>query len=332
MSQKALEAEFRSAIKSAGNKPSTFDSYWPHVLDFVNFARRHHGAPIDRSSVSMDDVYRFRSILAADKNLSPKSVNQAMSAIRFLFIRVLQRDFVSRENDPIRVKEAKRQRRRMISMKQIQRVTHFLSPHDQLIAMMMYGCMQRLDDVLNVRIKDLNFDDQQLEIADCKHDHFRVVPLPVELHELIRQQMQRVKMLQEMDVRYGRPGAAIPYAFASKAPKTPNRFDWYWLFPSRRLSRAKGVTDGPKYRWHIDDDAYRKRFTQAVRDSCVYRRITCHDFRRGGATHFYRATKDIERLREILGHNSVEQTFDYIFASEIAISGSDSPLAAMLAA
>ena len=54
--------------------------------------------------------------------------------------------------------------------------------------------------------------------------------------------------------------------------------------------------------------------------------------RRAGATHYYRETKDIERLRTMLGHNSVEQTYDYIFKDEIEISGTDSPINAILSA
>jgi integrase len=85
-------------------------------------------------------------------------------------------------------------------------------------------------------------------------------------------------------------------------------------------------------RWHINDDAFRKRFTAAVRASGVRRRITPHDMRRAGATHFYRRTKDLERLQVILGHNDPTTTMDYIFKDEIAISGHDSPIEAILAA
>lgn len=332
MSQAALRQELIDAIKSAGNKPSTFDAYWPIVLDFIGTTRRLRGKSINRDSITMDDVYAYRNDLAAKRNQSPSSVNQAMSAIRFLFERVLQRDLEQRENDPLRLRQAKRQRRRRISMQQIKSVVDCMRPHDQLVAMLMYGSMSRLDDVLNSRIKDINFDCEQLEISDCKHDHFRIVPLPVMLHDQIRQQIKRVEYFQKSDVRRGEYGVSIPHQYATKCPSATHDLKWYWLFPSRSLSTDPNRENSPKMRWHIDADAYRKRLKAAVIASGTHRQITCHDFRRAGATHFYELTKDLDRLQGILGHNSLEQTKEYIFASEIEISGADSPLAAMLAA
>ena len=332
MSQATLKRELHAAIKQAGNKDSTFDAYWPVVMDFVNTTRRHRGNRITRDQITEDDVYYFRNVLANDRNQSPRTVNQAMSAIRFLFERVLHRTLEQRETDPLRLKQPTRQRRRNISANQITQVIQALSPHDQLIALMMFGCMSRLNDILNLRIKDLNFDFQQAEIADCKHDHFRIVPLPESLHQRIHQQIRNVEHFHRRDQQRGNPGVPVPKSFATKSPTAPLLIDWFWLFPSRSLSRDPSDPTAPKMRWHINDDAFRKRFTAAVRSSGVRRRITPHDMRRAGATHFYRRTKDIERLQTILGHNSIEQTFDYIFEDEIAISGQDSPIDAILAA
>lgn len=331
MSQSNLEREFYTAIRSAGNEDSTFETYWPIVLDFISTTRKHRGRLIDRSSINVDDIYYFRDQLSTTRRLSPRSVNQAMSAIRFLFERVLHREIEQRPTDKLRLKQPTRQRRRMITMPEIKAVCHELSPIDHLLALMMYGCLSRLDDILNVRIKDINFAAEQLEISDCKHDHFRVVPLPTSLHSAIQQQIARVQSIHCADMNAGRSGVPVPDSFATKCPTAPKSVSWYWLFPSRSLSLPPNQKTGPKLRFHIDADAYRKRFTAAVRATGLHRRITCHDFRRAGATHYYQATKDIERLQEMLGHNSVEQTKDYIFESDIKINGNDSPLDQMLA-
>ena len=75
MSQPTLKRELQEAIKTAGNKDSTFETYWPIVLDFVSVTRRHRGPRVTRDEITIDDVYYYRNVLASERNQSPRSVN-----------------------------------------------------------------------------------------------------------------------------------------------------------------------------------------------------------------------------------------------------------------
>ena len=59
----------------------------------------------------------------------------------------------------------------------------------------MYASVLRLSDTTNLRIKDLNFADEQIEIASTKHDHFRIVPFPRPIHDAVKRQIDMADLI-----------------------------------------------------------------------------------------------------------------------------------------
>ena len=318
-----LGEEFHTAILAHGNKQSTFDAYWPHVLSFIAFTRERRREHVDRNNVTSDDVYRWRDHLAGKLNLSPPSCNQRTRAIRFLFIHVFGREIVEPKDRPLRMRVSKHKRRRLIHRNQIAAVFKQLAFRDRLIAQLMYAGIMRLDDVINLRFKDFDFDNCCIEIAEVKHDHFRRVPFPRQLHASVRRMMASTKTLWQEDVEAGNYGTSIPYAYDRKEKSAPLDLRWYYLFSSGNLSRDP--KDGVIKRYHLNKQNIGRNIRNAVKRSATNRVIKPHDFRRSAATHFYQKTKDLLRLQKILGHNTLEETKKYIFADEIDINGDDSP-------
>lgn len=327
--------EFLTAVLSHGNKKSTFDAYWPHVEDFVQFSRKSN-PKANRESVDSEDVFRWRDHLASELHLSPSSCNQRTAAIKFLFTHVMGRSIKETKERPLRMREPRRRRRRMISREAILSVFDQLRGRDRLIVQMMYAGIMRLDDVLNIRIKDLDFDSGRIDICDCKADHFRSVPFPKSLHSAVRRQMSSTATLHADDQESGAFGAAIPYSYAKKNPSAPKQQKWYYLFSSGNLSRDPKrrnapAEENPLMRYRLNTNGIAKKIRAAVRKSQSNRDIKPHDFRRSAATHFYQDTRDIVLLQEILGHYSVEITKLYIFAEEVDLSGEDSPFDRLMA-
>lgn len=331
-----LRDEYRSAVLSVGNKPQTFDSYWPHVDAFVKFCREKHKRPIDRTQVTIEDVFDFRKHMASDLRLAPKSCNQAISAIKLLFKEVIGRKLEDSDDRPLRLRQSQHVRRRYVSRGHVLNVMKHQTQRNRLISQLQYAGMLRLYDVLHMRIKDINFDHEQIEIADTKHDHFRIVPFPKSLHDAVRRQIQSVKVLHSIDCESGIGGVPIDYSYAKKNPSSPHDINWYWLFSSDSLSRApnddgtKGT--GPLLRWHLDDNNIRRAFASSVKKSGYDRRMTPHDLRRAAATHAHLDDGvPLARIQRILGHSSVEQTMEYIMDGESQVSGSDSPFDRLMA-
>jgi site-specific recombinase XerD len=318
-----LEDQFTAAMLAAGNKRSSITCYWRHVVGFIRFTSERHGGWLHPEATSIDDVYAWRRHLAKDFQLSPKTQNQAVSAIKFLFARVLGKPLAEPEGNPLRAKEPDRCRRHVISRPDLIRLFNAFRPAERLLPQLMYASVLRLSDALNLRIKDLNFANEQIEIASTKHDHFRIVPFPKSIHEKVRRQVETAEGFHRADSLENPNGVPVPHAYARKCPSAPRDFRWMWLFPSESLSRDPA--DGRLKRYHCDDDHQRRIFRDAVRRSGVRRRITPHDIRRAAATHLHLSGMPLKRLQAILGHNSLETTQLYILEDEAEINGSHSP-------
>ena len=301
-----LEDQFTAAMLAAGNKRSSIKSYWPHVVGFIQFTRQRYGNWVHPSETKVDDVYAWRRYLATKLQLSPKSQNQAVSAIKLLFARVLGKPIPEPEGNPLRAKESKICRRRVVAKPDLIKLFKAFRPVDRLVPQMMYASVLRLSDTTNLRIKDLNFADEQIEIASTKHDHFRIVPFPNSIHDAVKRQIDLAERIHCDDISENPNGVPVPHAYARKCPSAPNDFRWMWVFPSESLSRDP--SDGRLKRYHRADDHLRRIFRDAVKRSGVRRRITPHDIRRAAATHLHLAGMPLKRLQDILGHNSLEVT------------------------
>lgn len=318
-----LKEQFTAAMLAAGNKRSSVECYWRHVVGYIKFTSERHGGWLHPQTTQIEDVYEWRRHLASDIHLSPKSQNQAVSAIKFLFSRVLGKPLTEGEENPLRAKEPTKCRRRVVAKPDLIKIFNALDPSDRLVPQMMYASVLRLSDTLNLRIKDLNFADEQIEIASTKHDHFRIVPFPKSIHDKVRAQIKIAERCHLDDSVENPNGVPVPHAYGRKCPSAPRDIRWMWLFPSLTLSRDPSV--GRLKRYHSDDDHQRRIFRDAVLRSGIRRRVTPHDLRRAAATHLHLAGMPLKRLQAILGHNSLDTTELYILEDEAQINGSHSP-------
>jgi integrase len=318
---------FYDAVGIAGLKPSTADAYWGHVDRFIEFLTTHHYTNRP-SEVGIDAVSDYLAHLYKGHKLSPKSRNQSLSALKFLYTTVIGIPLDDEECKKLRAKESQFARKTLISKPDIAKLFAALPRSHRLLFQLCYAGAMRLSDAIQLRVKDLNFDDQQITICDCKHDHFRTVPFPRSLHESARKQIESVRVIYSHDETDNPNGVPLPHARATKAPQDARSLKWYWLFPSDVLSRDKST--GFFGRFHLDADHSRKVFRQALNTARIDRRITPHDLRRTAATRMhYEMDMPLCRLQYILGHNSLDQTREYILSDEIAINGSMSPFDAL---
>lgn len=324
MSQKDY---FFNAIGTAGLKRSTGQAYWLHVDEYVQYLKRKHNT--DRpSQAGLQPIEGFLKYLYEKHRASAKTRNQALSALRFLYEKILKHEWDEKTMWKLRAKTSGESRRTLISKQDVGKLLQALpSPHRLLFSLCYAGAM-RLSDAIQLRNKDLSFDQEMITICDCKHDHFRSVPFPRSLHNAARRQMQSTRVIHEHDAEENPNGVPLPDARARKAPTDARSFGWYWLFCSDTISRDPQT--GFLGRWHIDADHARKVFKQGLVKAGIDRRITPHDLRRTAATRMhFEMGMPLVRLQTILGHKSLDQTREYILEDEIKINGSMSPFDAL---
>jgi integrase len=108
----------------------------------------------------------------------------------------------------------------------------------KLMASLLYGSGLRLMECLRLRVKDVDFDKQQLVVRDGKGAKDRATMLPDSLAEPLRRHLDRVELLHEQDLASGFGSVHLPHALARKYPNAPREWAWQYVFPSARISRA----------------------------------------------------------------------------------------------
>jgi site-specific recombinase XerD len=79
-----------------------------------------------------------------------------------------------------------------------------MSGETLLMAHLLYGCGLRLIECLRLRVKDVDFEQNQIMVCDPKGMHDRTTMLPVTIKLSLQAQLQAVKHHHECDL------AAVP--------------------------------------------------------------------------------------------------------------------------
>jgi integron integrase len=178
-----------------------------------------------------------------------------------------------------------------------------------LIARLQHGAGLRVLEALRLRVKDLDWDRGLLAVREGKGNKDRWVPLPQSVRHDLRGHLERVRELWQADRANGRAGVEVPHALDRKCPGVGERWEWFWVFPSRQESIDP--RSGVKRRHHAHEGAVSREFTAAVRRAKLDKRATTHALRHSFATHLLEAGYDIRTVQDLLGHADVSTTMVY---------------------
>jgi len=254
------------------------------------------------------EIEQFLTHLAVEKNVAPSTQNQAFNAILFLYREILDIDTSNFNIQSLRAKERKRIPI-VLSIDETKQILTNITGTNGLIVSLLYGCGLRVKEVLNLRVKDLDFEYDNIYIYDSKSLKDRVVPLPLKLKEQLKEQLIRVKTLYEKDILDGYNSVYIPYNLTKKYPNAHKEFKWRYLFSAKTLSYDK--RENITRRHHIHEVNINRAIKKAVNLCNIYKRVTSHTFRHSYATHLLQNGTDIRSIQELLGHKSVETTMIY---------------------
>lgn len=180
----------------------------------------------------------------------------------------------------------------------------------KLMAQMQFGSGLRLREVVSLRIKDLRLENGTVMVRGGKGDKDRMTILPMALVGPLREMVAQSRMLWEDDRAGNRPGVYLPEGVARKYPNYGTKWEWHWVFPSRRL--ATDPETGIVRRHHVHPDVLNKAVAVACEKAKLGRRVTSHAFRHGFATALLESGRTIDEVRELMGHASIETTQVYL--------------------
>ncbi len=184
---------------------STEKTYIHWIKHYIFFHNKKH--PIE---MGKDEIESFLTFLATQKRVSPTTQNQAFSAILFLYKEVLGVDMSEWNIQALRAQERKHIPV-VLTKDEVQKVLQNLTGIYQLVVTLMYGCGLRISEVLNLRIKDIDFGFDKVYIWDSKSLKDRTVPLLLKLKDELKVQVKKVEELHKKDVADGYGSVYMPF-------------------------------------------------------------------------------------------------------------------------
>ena len=300
--KKLLDA-VRDKIRFKHYGSSTERNYLFWIKQYIVFHGKKHPRELGKA-----EIEEFLTYLATKKRVAPTTQNQAFSALLFLYREVLEIDMGLWNIQALRAKERKHIPV-VLTKEEVKLILGNLNGTYRLITSLMYGCGLRMSEVLNLRIKDIDFGFDKVYIWDSKSLKDRTLPLPIKLKQQLLAQCETVMQLHEKDLADGCGSVYMPFALERKFPKAKYETKWQYLFPMRNLS--KDPRSGKTRRHHILAKTLSRNITVAALKSKINKKVTSHTFRHSYATHLLQSGVDIRTIQELLGHKSVETTMIY---------------------
>jgi len=277
-------------------------AYVQWIRRFILFHDKRHP-----DAMGEPEVTAFLNHLARNLDVAASTQNQALSAILFLYGKVLGRELdwladVDRAKRPARLPA-------VLTRDEVKALLLRLDGTRALMARLVYGTGMRSLECLRLRVKDVDFECRQVMVRDGKGAKDRVTMLPATLAETLRTHLKRVRVLYEDDLARGYANVYLPFALARKFPNAAREWGWQYVFPACTLSRDP--VDGTVRRHHLHESVLSRAVRSAAREAGIAKHVTTHTLRHSFATHLIEAGYDIRTVQELLGHADVATTMIY---------------------
>jgi len=292
--------------------------YWCKA--YIRFHGRQHPAEMGGA-----EVEAFLTHLADDRGVSPSTHSQALSALLFLYIKVLGQDLPWLQE----VGHPRRHRRLpvVLSVDEVRQVLARMAGEHLLLAQLLYGTGLRITEALQLRVKDLDFGHRAVIVREGKGAKDRVVMLPQTLVPALREHLGWGRALWAADVEAGSAGVEMPHALERKYPRMGASWPWFWVFPQHQ--HATDPRSGVIRRHHLYDQTFQRAFKRAVQAAGVEKPATPHTLRHSFATHLLQNGSDIRTVQALLGHADVATTMVYTHVLKLGGGAVRSPLDAL---
>jgi integron integrase len=289
--------------------------YW--IKGFIRFHGCRHP-----SEMGGPELEAYLSWLANTRDVAVSTHRQALSALLFLYQKVLGLDLPWMKA----IGRPKRMPRLpvVLSVDEVARILTLLRGEHRLFAHLLYGTGMRITEGLQLRVKDLDFDQRTIVVRAGKGGKDRAVMMPLTLVPGLREQLARARVLWSADCAEGRGGVEMPGALERKYPRAGTSWSWFWVFP--QADHSIDPRSGVVRRHHMYDQTFQRAFRQATERSGVQKPATPHTLRHSFATHLLQAGYDIRSVQELLGHSDVSTTMIYTHVLKLGGGGVRSPV------
>jgi integron integrase len=293
--------QVRHVIRLKHYSLRTEEAYIFWIKKYIHFHRLRHP-----QEMREEEVCQFLTHLAVEETVAASTQNQALAALLFLYKNVLGIDL--QNIDAVRARKPKHLPV-VFTRKEVRQILDRLDGVAFIAANLLYGSGLRLSEVLRLRVKDIDFEMNQITVREAKGEKQRITMLPQSIKEILQQHLERVKTIHEDDLRNGFGEVYLPFALERKYKNAAKEWMWQYVFPAAKIS--VDPRSDKKRRHHISDDTLQRRVKQAILQAGLQKRGSCHSLRHSFATHLLENHYDIRTVQELLGHKDVKTTMIY---------------------
>ncbi len=188
--------QVRMVIRARHYSRRTEESYVHWIRRFVVFHARRHPRELGAA-----EIEAFVTWLGAARRMSASTQNQALSALLFLFKGVLRMEvggleYVPSAKTPSRVPV-------VLSAAEVGGVLACMEGAPWLVAALLYGAGLRLQEALELRVKDVDFERRKIVVRRGKGQKDRRVMLPEGARDRLQRHLEGVRALHAADLAAG---------------------------------------------------------------------------------------------------------------------------------
>ena len=320
-----LTQRVREVLRLKHRAYRTEQTYLGWLSRFFTFLEEHRGFP-GKGTIEADDLRAYLSWLAAAKQVSAGTQNQALNALLPLYRSILGVN-IDGLDTTLRAKPVKRLPV-VLTRQEIGALFEKLPMPYRLMVQLIYGGGLRLEECLSLRVKDLDFENAFLTVRYGKGNKDRVTLFPEVLHDTVRKHLKEQRLRWERDRRDGNPGVSVPQGLARKYTGLPVEWGWFWVFPASGFCTDPHT--GQRVRWHLHPSVLQKQVKSALQVTGVAKHASVHTFRHSFATHLVEDGYDIRTVQDLLGHANLQTTMIYTHVAARNKLGVRSPIQSFL--
>ncbi len=291
----------RHAIRLRHYSLRTEEAYIFWIKKYIHFHQLRHP-----QEMGEEEIRQFLTDLAVTREVAAATQNQAFAALLFLYRNVLNVEI--NNLDAVRAKKP-RHLPVVFTPEEVREILARLNGVPLIGASLLYGAGLRVSEVLRLRVKDVDFQMNQITVREGKGEKERLTMLPQSVKEVLIAHLERVRIMHEGDLRNGFGEVYLPYALERKYKNAAKEWIWQYVFPAARISTDP--RGGKRRRHHISDDTLQRPVKQSILAAGLPKRGSCHSLRHSFATHLLENHYDIRTVQELIGHSDVRTTMIY---------------------
>jgi integron integrase len=308
---------FLTVVRRRKYSYRTEESYRVWIEKFA----RHLGTD-DLLGQGEEQIAAYLDAMALNERLSASSQRQALNALVFLYREVFGRELG--DFSEFRRAKVRPHLPVWLTVDELRLLFGCMEDQVRLMAQVKYGSGLRLMELLRLRVKDLDLEQEIVTVRGGKGGKDRFAPLAHSLVEQLRAHLREVRKIFEADRAADVAGVWLPDSLERKYPNAGKEWPWFWVWPERSLSLDP--RQGVLRRHHVLDRTFQVAIKTAALKASLNKRVTPHVLRHSFATHLLEKGYDIRTVQELLGHHSVETTQIYTHVLSKPGMGVKSPL------